>query len=137
MPVESRWLVPGKIIHTDLVGDLTIDDIRAGSKGVIALLDESDHRMVHIIGNESRMGSMPKSLNLFTEAVEFMRHPRLGWFLMYPSTNHFAKFMGTMISSITRVNHQQFGTLKECLEMLARIDPTLPPVEEMLDTLPF
>ena len=64
MPVESRWLVPGKIIHTDLVGDLTIDDIRAGSKGVIALLDESDHRMVHIIGNESRMGSMPKSLNL-------------------------------------------------------------------------
>lgn len=132
MAVESHWLVPGKIIHTDLIGDLSINDIKTGSQSVIDLLESSEYDTIHIIGNESQMGKIPVSLRLFSEAADFMRHPKVGWLMLYPSDNQFTKFMGSIISSMTGVSHGQYPTITECLVSLSRIDPSLPPIEEMI-----
>lgn len=132
MAIENRWLISGRIIHMDLIGDLTVGNIKAGSQSVIDLLESSEYDTIHIIGNDSQMGKIPVSLRLFSEAADFMRHPKLGWFILYPSDNQFTKFMGIIMSSMTNVNHCQYPTLVDCLGSLARIDPSLPSLEEMI-----
>jgi len=132
MAVQSRWLVQGQVIITDLVGDLSLEDIQTGSQQVVDLLNESELDKVHIIGNQTEMGSIPISLKLFTEAAGFMRHPKLDWFMMYPSENQFARFMASMTSNLAGINHRQVATLEEALTVLTRLDPNLPTVEEML-----
>jgi len=132
MPVQSRWLVEGQVIYTELVGDLTLEDIQAGSQGVIDLLEASNLDTVHLVGDQSKMGDIPVSLKLFNDAAEFMRHDKMGWFMMYPSENKFAKFIASMISSLTKVQHRQCVSLEECLTTLKRMDDTLPSVDEMI-----
>jgi len=132
MTVKSRWLVTGRVIYAELIGDLTIEDIQAGSQGVIDLLDESEFDDVHIIGDQTEMGNIPVSLKLFNDAAGFIRHEKISWFMMFPSENQFAKFMASMIANITRVQHRQCATLEECLTVLKRMDDTLPSVDVML-----
>lgn len=135
MPVINRWLVPGKVIYTDLIGDLTLESLKAGSDSIISMYNESEFDRIHIVSNQAEMGNIPVSLKLFNEATPFVRDKRLGWFVMFPEGNQFAKFMATMVTSLAKIDYRHANSLEESLNLLKRMDQTLPPVEDMMATI--
>ena len=135
MPVISRWLVPGKVIYTDLVGDLTLEDLKAGSDGVISLYDESEFDQIHVIANQAKLGNIPVSLKLFNEATPFVRDKRLGWFIMYPEGTQFAKFMASMVTSLAKIDYRPTDSLENALSLIKRMDDSLPDVDEMMTVI--
>ncbi len=71
-------------------------------------------------------------MKAMNDAVDWVRHPKIGWFLMYPSENPFSKFILAVIVNLAGIQHRQFGTLEQCLELLIQMDPILPTVDEMM-----
>ena len=133
MGIEMQWYVPQKIVHGDIIGDISLEDIQNSSRELQEMFAQSDSPLVHVLSNESQVGSLPISLNMLSEAADFMRHPQMGWMITYGTDNRMAKFMLSMISGIARVRHRRFATLEESLEFLVSVDTTLPTIEQMLD----
>lgn len=132
MPVINRWLVPGKVIYADLIGDLSLESLKEGSDSIISMYNESEFDRIHILSNQAEMGSIPVSLKLFNDATPFVRDKRLGWLIMFPEGNQFAKFMATMVTSLAKIDYRHTNSLEEALNLLSRMDQTLPSVEEMM-----
>lgn len=133
MGIDIQWFVYGRIIRANISGDITIEDLENGSNTTIALIEESDAPLVHIVTDETDMGSLPTSLKLYSDAVEFMGHDRMGWLLMYPSTNSMSKFLSSTVAGIAKARYRRFESLEESLRFLVSIDTTLPSIEEMLE----
>jgi len=133
--VSIDWLLENKIIQVITEGDLALDDVRTVSNAVIDHINQSPAPLVHVVLSEEKMDSLPKSLKAFSEVVEFLRHDRIGWFLIYGNTSHapIAKFLGTMVIEMAKVRHRRFETLQESLDFLVSMDTTLPTVDEMLN----
>lgn len=131
MGIHIRWLITGKVIHADLQGSLSIEELQEGSQIANNMIEESESPLIHILTNESQLESLPVSVKAFNEAVAFTRHSRLGWLIMYGTDNRFAKFMSSIVSGISRVRHRRFVTLEDALKFLAHVDTSLPSVEEM------
>lgn len=133
MATEVKWFLEGKIIHVIVEGDLSVQDVQAVSDGVRTHIDESDEPLVHLVLSEEKMDSLPKSLKSFSSAAEFVRHERLGWFLIYGNVERerIAVFLATIVISIAKVRHRRFHTLEESLEFLTTVDTKLPPIDEM------
>lgn len=132
MGFDIEWFVHGRIIKANISGDIAIEDLKNGSDIALKMFEESDAPLVHVITNETDVGSLPVSLQLFSEAVEFMRHPRMGWMLMYPTANQLSKFLSGMVAGIAKVRYRRFESIEESLQFLVSVDTTLPSIEEML-----
>lgn len=132
MGFEIKWYLQKKIIHADIIGKVSIDDVKLGSQTAIDMFNQSNAPLVHVLANESNLESLPISLNAFSEAATFMRHPQIGWLIMYGTDNRMSKFMSSMLSGIAKVRHRRFETLEQSLEFLTTVDTSLPPIEEML-----
>lgn len=134
MQLNTDWLVKNKIIHLSIQGDPITDDLKLVSSTINDFINKSDALFVHILIDQSKLGSMPISLNILTKALEFFKHPRLGWFIIYGNDDQIKKFISSMLTSITKARHRRFGTLEESLQFLVLMDTTLPTVQDMLDS---
>lgn len=134
MRPETNWLVKNKIIHQVCIGDMSLEDVEHGSASIINHIDESDAPLVHLVISEKDMISLPSSLNAFAKSVEFLRHKRLGWFIIYGNVDQalIAKFLGTAVITMAGVRHRRVETFNDALEHLAYVDTTLPSVDHML-----
>ncbi len=129
-----NWLLENKVIYVVTEGDLALEDVQYVSESVINLIDQSDSPLIHIVLSEEKLDSLPKSLSAFNKVVEFLRHERMGWFLIYGNTNRapIVKFLGTMVIEMAKVRHRRFDTMQECLEFLVEVDPELSSVKDIL-----
>lgn len=132
MPFEVSWLVEGQIIHANLKGKITVEEIQENSELAISMFESTDAALVHVLTNEADLDSLPMSLKLVSEATGFLQHPKTGWMIMYGSDDRIPRFMTAMITGMTKVRHRRFDTLEESLEFLMSVDSTLPPLEEMM-----
>ncbi len=134
MNLQATWLVKDRIIQVVAIGDITVNDIDRLSESVIGMMSQTDAPAVHIVLDEGKTTSLPKSLAAFSNVAQFLRHDKTGWFFIYGNTDRtsMANFLGSMVVQITKVRHRRFETLKECLDFLIVMDPTLPSVEEIL-----
>ena len=132
MKSTTRWLVENKIIITDFVGDVTLDELKSNAMMVAKLLDESTSPLVHLLTNETDLISLPISIKQLSESSPFMEHPRMGWMIMYGNEDRLSKFKAAIVTGITKTRHRRFLTLEESLEFLVSVDKSLPTVEEML-----
>lgn len=137
MSIESRWLIKDKVIYSEHVGGLTLESVKAGSHQIIEMFDSSSSEKIHVIANQERLeiSKLPNSLQVFKEVTQFIYHPKMDWFLLYPSENQFVKFATTVLTSMAGIHCRQFNKLEECIVSLTRVDPTLPPIEEIIELL--
>lgn len=133
MGFDIRWLVPGRIIDVTITGEISIEDLENESNIILDMFAESDAPLVHVITNEAALESLPTSLQMFSDALDFMRDPRLGWMIMYPSNDSMSKFLSGMVAGISKVRYRRFDTLEESLQFLVTVDTSLPTVEDMLE----
>ena len=132
MTVTIQWFLENRVIYMETPGKLLLEEVGETSNTIINMIDNSDAPLVHVVINEIDLESFPKSLKAFNDAVSFLRHPRIGWLIIYPSTNQFAKFMSGMVAGIAKVRFRRLETLDESLAFLTSMDSTLPSSEELL-----
>lgn len=135
MIADIHWLIENKVILANPQGSPQVDELSLASETLQAFIDESDAPLVHILIDESRLKSMPVSLKILTDAFGFLKHPRLGWFIIYGNDDRMKKFISSMLTGMTKVRHRRFDTLEESLQFLVDVDTTLPTVQEMLKSI--
>ena len=132
MNSTTHWFVKNKIIITNFVGDVTLDELKTNGMQVSQMLNQSDAPLVHLLTNETDLISLPISIKQLSESSPFMQHPQLGWVIMYGNEDRLAKFKAAIVTSIAKTRHRRFLTLEESLEFLVAMDKSLPTIEEML-----
>jgi len=133
MEFQIDWLVKNKVVQFNIQGDVTVEDLSDVSDRIQGLINESDAPLVHVLHDEQGMGTMPISLQVLTDALGFLKNPRLGWFIIYGNDDRIKKFISAMVMSVAKVRHRNFKTREETLNFLVSMDTTLPKVEEMLE----
>ena len=129
----TRWFVKNKIIITDFIGDISLDDLKESGMKVMELLEQSDSPLVHLLTNETYLLSLPSSIKEISESSPFMQHPQMGWMIMYGSEDRLAKFKAAIVTGIVKTRHRRFLTLSESLDFLVAMDKSLPSIEEMIN----
>lgn len=128
-----EWLVENKIIIGKPEGDPSPDDLKQASETYQILLDSSDAPLVHVLVDESKLETLPVSISVLAEKLDFLKHPRLGWFILYGNDDAMKNFVSSMLTGISKVRHRRFANLQDSLEFLVSVDTTLPTIQEMLE----
>lgn len=131
MTFEISWFVENRIIFAKASGKMTVEELRVASDKVVKMLEASDASLVHILSDESDLESFPISVKALNEVVGFMRHPKMGWMLLYPSDNNISKSLSNILAGVTKMWIRRFASQQEALEFLVLVDSTLPTVDEM------
>jgi len=129
-----EWLVENKIIIGKPEGDPSPEDLKQASETYHILLDSSDAPLVHVLVDESKLETLPVSISVLAEKLDFLKHPRLGWFILYGNEDAMKNFVSSMLTGINKVRHRRFLTLEDSLEFLVSVDSTLPSVENILES---
>jgi hypothetical protein len=131
MAHEISWLVPNKVINMYVNGDMTLESLTAFSDDVIQHIEASDAPLVHLLIDERDMGGFPSQIKRVLDSAQFLRHPRLGWFVIYGTDNKVLKFISYMVAQVAHIRHRRFVTQAEALAFLQTIDSTLPNLREI------
>src|SRR5688500_7514486 len=87
MSHEIAWLVPNKVIDLHVIGDISLESLAAFSQDIMQYIESSDAPLVHLLADERDMGGFPSQIKRVLDSAQFLRHPRLGWFVIYGSDN--------------------------------------------------
>jgi len=129
MSISFKWYVPNQVAHAKLEGQITIEDLKTGNKTMSKWIEESPARMVHVIFNATDMNGVAFSLSQSLATLKYLNHERMGGYLVYglpPSQVRIVKFLGTIITQLTRARFRTFDTLENAYEYLKQLDSTLP-----------
>ncbi len=129
-----EWLIENKIILGKPEGDPSPEDLKQASETYQILLDSSDAPLVHVLVDESKLETLPVSISVLAEKLDFLKHPRLGWFILYGNEDAMKNFVSSMLTGIHKVRHRRFLTLEDSLEFLVSVDSTLPSVEDIIES---
>lgn len=127
MPIETTWLVEGRIINARLSGEVTPDDIRQSAAQVVQMIDSSDAELVHALHDATDVQSLPLRMIELRQAVKAAyNHPNLGWTVAFQVDSAVMRFLGNMTSSIFSIRYKIVDTREDALAWLQEMDATLP-----------
>jgi hypothetical protein len=132
MQLQIDWLLENKVVQFNIRGDVTLEDLSQVSEAIEDFINQSDAPLIHVLHDERGMGSIPSSLKVLTESLGFLKHPRLGWFIIYGNNDRIKKFLSSMVMGIAKIRHRNFETLEESLDFLVTVDSTLPSIQNIL-----
>jgi len=124
MPIETKWLLENRIVLVCTSGHVEAADMRNMSDMTIKMFESCEVPLVHILINE-QADSLPKSVGHITKATEFMRHEKMGWFIIFGNDNPVMKFQSYLVSKVMRLRYRRVNTMQEALEFLQMVDSTL------------
>lgn len=128
MPYEVSWLVEKRIIYFHTSGIATIDDVKAGNKKVMAMLEEGIP-FVHLITDSTDVEKVQLGLNDLASVFRDMpASPKMGWSI-YISPKMLDRFFASVTTQLTKSRHREFTTLEDAIAFLRSVDDTLPEIE--------
>jgi hypothetical protein len=125
MPYAHHWYVPKRVILAKVWGNQDIDEITRSSNEMLTKLDEGIP-LVHILMDDSKLGSVPINLGQLGKAISFARHKSLGWVILIGEGNRVTKFLLEMLGKISRINVRREPTMEKALTFLQGRDITIP-----------
>lgn len=126
------WLVQDQIIFTSLIGPLTVDMFPKLDQRMIAMLDASTGKNIHILSDISQMTSMPNIIQM--SKLKYPAHPKVGFFLTQ-QRNPIEKFVGSTVGQMLKSKYKFIDNLDQGIHFLCQVDDTLPPKEEIMHRL--
>lgn len=129
MPIESYWLLPEKILHVAIIGDISIDEVARASQDAVTIFDVSSIAPIHIIVDDSRGGDPPKSIRRLINAIAVVRHTNMGWMVLYGGENKLAKYILQILANITNLRYRRCQTRREAVAFLITVDDSLTDVD--------
>ena len=137
MIANIQWLIDHKVIIAMPEGKPPVEELQLASETLQVFMDESDAPLVHILIDESKLEAMTISLKILSDVFSFLKHPRLGWVIMYGSDDRMKKFISSMLTGMTKVRHRRFDTFEDSLDFLMTMDSTLPTMQNPLDSIRY
>jgi len=125
MAYEISWLVENRIIHVAINGDITVDVLNAMTDDVVRLLDGTNTTHIHLLINDKQIKVVPKQILKMLNTSRSLRHPRLGWLIIYGTDNKLFRFLTQMLSRMINLKHRRFLTREEAIAFLQTVDTTL------------
>lgn len=124
MTHRIEWLAFPRILYVELYGDLRLEDLEAFSRDTIQHLDEAE-TTVHMIIDDSKVGKPPLQIKKIQEALEYTRHPLLGWQVAIGLVNPIVNYVAPKVMRLIGVKLVRYRTKEEALEFLSEKDSTL------------
>ncbi len=126
MPYQLSWLLPKRIILMEFSGVMDDAAIRLCDQEMLKMLDEGDPNaaLIHQIMVMHDRTSHSKLSVL--ASLQWLKHPRNGWFVAVAISNPFMRTIGNLASQITRMRAKSVDTFEQGLEFLFYVDMALP-----------
>lgn len=123
MAYKVSWHLEGRIVHFLLTGNLTIEELAAGSNEIEQLFDEGT-APIHMISEVRDLGRYPMQIFQLKEAIRFVNRPELGWTAVVGLKGPSA-VIANVFSKIARTRQKPFDTLEEAIAFLKEQDSSL------------
>lgn len=126
MPYTIVWLIPGRIVQSCFMGDLTEQDLVGHSTTIQAYL-ASGQAPIHEITDLSELVSYPRNIARIKPMVTSSnQHPAYGWSIIYGRMNIATRYMVSTAAYFMGLRFRLVNTQAEALAVLRELDPTLP-----------
>lgn len=127
MPYEVNWMVDNRIIYFHTSGVVSIDEVKAGNKKIMVMLDEGI-QFVHLITDSTEVEKIQLSLTDLASVFRNMpASPKLGWSI-YVSPKMLDRFFASVTTQMTNSRHREYTSLAEAIGFLRSVDETLPEI---------
>ncbi len=133
MTDNMTWAVPGRVIHWQLGEESTVEDLIAANAAAHAYLDEKETEKVHMLLDMTHFDMARSVLNTvkLQNSLDFFKSPHWGTTSIYGNTNRAVGVMMQMLANILGGAIRFSDTRAEAYAELRRLDPTLPPWDEV------
>lgn len=118
MAVENRWVIEDRVILTELIGNITVEELVEASQRGTAMI-EAGISPVYSLVDMSRMGLYPRQVTQIGRIASGGRSDKLGWVLVYGIPHPLVNFLAVLFS---RVIHTNFKVVKDQQEALALVE---------------
>lgn len=133
MPYTVQWLVDDHIVHVQVHGKLSIADIVAVSDLTNALFAQAHGRVYMIVGISS-LQLTEFDLTRIAGATASLRNPVLERWFLYGNSNPMFYYMGRTVARMTGSQVAMSSTLDQALDILYKLDPSLPQLATLQPT---
>jgi hypothetical protein len=125
MPFAITWYLPHRILHLQLVGSISLNDVEQIQHMFSTYLDMGEPQ-VHALMDLTQLEDYPKNIPQLKTALTMIDNPSLGWIIII---NHdpVLKFLASVLvqMSVRDVRLRMFDTLEDGLTFLQERDTTL------------
>jgi hypothetical protein len=117
MPYKIEWFQPASVVLVKVTGTAEIQDAENINQELLDYLDNASN-MLHVLLDFTELASVPLHIHKASAAQAYMKHPRMGWLLVYGTDNGFLKMLGAIVTQLWRVRSRIFSTQAEALAFL-------------------
>lgn len=123
--VTVRWLIPERVIYIKAQGTLDVSDRETAHSQIIGLIHSCATPSVHLISDTKQMTYIPWSV--FNRPSGLAGHPRRGWWFNIGTVPTMRiRWLSRFLARLSRRRYIHCESLDEALQMLQKLDPTLP-----------
>ncbi|QPC83421.1 hypothetical protein G4Y79_03290 [Phototrophicus methaneseepsis] len=122
MAIQVNWLLEKQIIQVELSGDVQLAELQQLGNHLMAMVERTTVPLVHIVCDETKLVSLPSNVLQLSAALQWLQHPKFGWFLFYGSEDRMIGFLMQTITSMFKLRYRHFEVQDDALDFLASID---------------
>lgn len=122
MSIQLNWLLDKQVIHVELSGDVSANELYTVGESVLAMVESAQVPLVHVVCDETRLGKIPTSLPQLSGAMQWLQHPKFGWMLCFGAQDRMTTFLAQGIASLFKLRYRRFNSEDDALDFLASID---------------
>lgn len=123
MPYKTFWYKQDAILFTEVMGELTEEDMFAFNREYNEVYITDSRKKVHLICDLRSMDNYPKNLKRIRDASQnTARNPGLGWIILIGSENPFIRFLASTVFQMVKINCKIVGTLEEAEKLVERLE---------------
>jgi hypothetical protein len=126
MPFQSSWYVDKRVLYVELIGELTVEDL----KGIVQMyyaIEETDGPL-HSITDTSKMTKFPTNPAQLAGAFKgYKGNSTSGWSIIL-SNNALANFAMVFVAKFSDARYKTAHSVEDAVQFLSEIDPTLVPL---------
>lgn len=118
-------IIDDRILLVDSSGVVTLETLLHINEAILLSLAHTQEPL-HIIYNDVNMSGFGTDINTLTRASSYLMHPKMGICVAMRSTNLVAFMRRLTCKLLTTSRPHTVHTLEEALNLLRRMDDTLP-----------
>jgi hypothetical protein len=131
MAQEMNYWVERRVILHRVDGNLTSQEFRDANVKAVRLVQEGTAPVHHVI-DAVRLGKVELNLKQLSEIVTLLREPNLGWVVLIGG-NVITRFLASVMTQQDPVKFRVVDTLDDAVQLIKRMDTTLPDIPPLAD----
>ncbi|MDZ4672656.1 MAG: hypothetical protein SH821_17480 [Phototrophicales bacterium] len=122
---EVRWLIENEAVLLIQYKDMTVQQLGNMIREVGDLLAQSEKPKIPVVVDGTHMKATTNNMGQVVKEFRNVRSEKWGFTIVIDSKG-IIKFIAQVILQVARVEVKFAGDMKEALDILYRMDPTLP-----------